>query len=105
MDNCKIPKELGDLKELYQKTVPQCDGTGMYEVTLQVENPQQHIHLVNHLIRLCVLSLEHGEKIKDRHIPDPLFSVTETLRMILDIMPQEHLEFFEEFEKFISFKK
>lgn len=92
-------KELVEGEELISDNFLNSTNTGKYSAKLSAENPQQLMDLICNLIKICIRALEDGEHIEDPHIPNPVFPVSETLRMVLDIMPHQHFELMEELEK------
>lgn len=99
MEKKEIIRDLEKLKEIYAQHLTLSKRKGCFEVKITLEGHQHLMFLIGDLIKVCVLALDEGENKNDPKISSPHRNIAEVLRLVLDLIPYEHMEFIEEVEK------
>ena len=95
-------QKLYELQGVYSEHTIPSKRKGCYEVKVTVEGHQHLMFLITDLIKVCILALDEGARGGDAKIPNPQINVGEVLRLALDIIPYEHMQFIEEVEELIQ---
>lgn len=99
MKRAKTIKKLKNLKQIYNYRMAPSNRKDHFEYSIPVEGHRGQLFLVSHLLKVCILSLDEGEYFKDQQIPSPQLNISEVLRLALELLPHEQMEYLEEAEK------
>ena len=64
--------------------------------TIAVEDPLESFLSVTHLLKVCVLALEHTGTSFSKTIPQPYVNIQQSLEFALQLLPYEEMEFLEQ---------
>lgn len=102
MKRKKTIKKLIDLKQIYNYRMTPSDRKGYYDYSIPIEGHREQLFLVSNLLKVCILSLDEGQYCKDKQIPSPQLNISEVLRLALELLPHEQMEYLEEAEKMLE---
>ncbi|MDR6302191.1 hypothetical protein [Mesonia maritima] len=63
---------------------------------IPVEDPLESFQSVTHLLKVCLLALEHTGTSFSKTIPQPYVNIQQTLEFTLQLLPYEEMEFLEQ---------
>lgn len=102
MEKEKLIQRLNELQGIYSERMIPSKREGCYDVKVNVEGHQHLLFLVADLIKVSILALEECEHRNDPQIPTPQLNICQVLRLGLELIPYEHMEFIEEVEKLLK---
>nr|WP_298331967.1 hypothetical protein [uncultured Christiangramia sp.] len=99
MKRAKAIKKLKNLKQIYNYRMAPSNRKDHFEYAIPVEGHRGQLFLVSNLLKVCILALDKGQYGNDKQIPTPEFNISEVLRLALEFLPHEQMEYLEEAEK------
>lgn len=70
-------------------------NSGRDMVLLPLDSYKEAMDLILHLLKTCILALQ-ADYVPDKYIGEPSFNISEILKLIVDIVPYEEMEFLDE---------
>lgn len=102
MKRTKAIKRLKELKQIYNYRMTPSDRKGYFNYSIPIQGHREQLFLVSNLLKVCILGLNEGQYCNDKQIPSPQLNISEVLRLALEFLPHEQMEYLEEAEKLLD---
>lgn len=92
----KHKQELQALLQRHYEVLNRHTGTFYQRLAIPITEPFEHFLTLSHLIKVCILALEHPSDGFSKGIPQPYVNIQATLEFALQLLPYEEMEFLQE---------